>query len=221
MSSARRIALLACLALALVAFAKQEAQPPPKAFHAKTYPAVDVHADEQVAIAADPFDLADKTAFMVVPYQDNDILPIRLIISNDSDHPLNLAQMEAQFDTVNPRAKVKPFEVADLQRRLSRQLRRGDEVRVNPIPLPLPGSKPKPLVKKEWQDEIEALRFKWIVVEPHSSVSGFLFFDVRDLDHPLAGGHLYLTGIRDEHGTELLFFDIALEKYLTYRPVSH
>lgn len=221
MSSARRIVLLASLALALLAFAKQqEVQPPPKAFHARTYPAVDVHADEHVAIAADPFDLADKTAFMVVPYRDNDILPIRLIISNDSDQPLNLAPMEAQLDTVNPRAKVRPFEVADLQRRLARQLRRGDEVKLNPLPLPGSG-KPKPLVKKEWQDEIEALRFKWLVVEPHSSVSGFLFFDVRDLDHPLAGGHLYLTGIRDQRGTELLFFDIPLEKYLTYRPVSH
>ena len=86
-SSRRSLLLLLAagtLAVAL-AFGKQEAAPPPKATHAKTYPAVDAHEDEKVAIAADPFDMADKTAFMVVPYKDNDILPVRVIISNDSD----------------------------------------------------------------------------------------------------------------------------------------
>ena len=213
--------LPACFALAAVfAFAKDAAQPPPKATHAKTYPAVDAHDDEKVAIAADPFDLADKTAFMQVPYKANDILPIRVIISNDSDAPLNLSAMLLQVNAVNPRAKLAPAEVDDLQRRLARQTRRGDEQSRNPVPFPLPGRKLKPAVKKEWQDELESLRFKWLVVEPHSSVSGFFFFDVRDLEHPLAGGHLYVTGIRNESGRELLFFDIALEKYLTYRPTA-
>lgn len=212
-------ALLGCLVLAgVLAFGKQDPQPPPKAFHARTYPAVDVHTDEQVAIAADPYDMADKTAFMVVPYKDNDILPIRLIVSNDSDAPLNLSQMALQVNTVNPRAKIAPSEVDDLQRRLSRQTRRGDEPSRNPLPIPLPGKKNKSTMKKEWSDEIESLRFKWLVVEPHSTVSGFFFFDVRDLDHPLAGGHLYITGARNESGRELLFFDIPLEKYLTYHP---
>jgi hypothetical protein len=76
------------------------------------------------------------------------------------------------------------------------------------------------MVKKEWLDEIESLRFKWLVVEPHSSVSGFYFFDVRDIEHPLAGGHIYLTGIRDDRNQELLFFDVPLEKYLSYRPAA-
>ncbi|MDP9267433.1 MAG: hypothetical protein M3P27_03805 [Acidobacteriota bacterium] len=210
--------VITAVAFAKLGFAKEATQPPPKATHAKTYPAVDAHLDEKVAIAADPFDMADKTAFMQVPYKANDILPIRVIISNDSDAPLNLSQMVLQVNTVNPRAKLAPADVDDLQRRLARQTRRGDEQSRNPLPIPLPGRKMKPAVKKEWQDELEALRFKWIVVEPHSSVSGFFFFDVRDLEHPLAGGHLYVTGIRNENGRELLFFDIALEKYLTYRP---
>jgi hypothetical protein len=219
--------LLAGLALAAVfvfakpGFAKEAAQqPPPKATHAKTYPAVDAHDDEKVAIAADPFDMPDKTAFMQVPYKGNDLLPIRVIISNDSDAPLNLSGMVLQVNTVNPRAKIAPADIDDLQRRLARQTRRGDEQSRNPMPFPLPGRKMKPAVKKEWQEELESLRFKWLVVEPHSSVSGFFFFDVRDLEHPLAGGHLYVTGIRNESGRELLFFDIALEKYLTYRPTA-
>jgi hypothetical protein len=219
-NSPRRTGVVLVLLLALLAFAKNDPQPPPKAFHAKTYPAVDTHSDEKVAIAADPFDMPDKTAFMLVPYKDHDILPIRVVISNDSDTPLNLSQMDTQLTTVNPRAKVTPSDTDDLYRRLARQDRRGDEVSRNPLPIPLPGRKLKAQVKKEWQDEIDSLRFKWLVVEPHASVSGFFFFDVRDLEHPLAGGHLYLTGIRDDRGHELMFFDIALEKYLAYRPTA-
>lgn len=217
----RRVAALLCLLIALVAYAKEKAsQPPPKAYHARTYPALDAHTDEQVYIAADPFDMADKTAFLLVPYAANDILPVRIIISNDSDHALNLSQLSIQMNTVNPRAKLRPSDTDDLYRRLARQDRRGDELPKVQVPIPLPGRKLKSQVKKEWLEEIEALQFKWLAVEPHSTVSGFVFFDVRDLQQPLAGGHIYLNGIRDDRGQELLFFDIATEKYLTYRPAG-
>jgi len=215
----RPLALLAVLA-ALLAFAKDPV-PPPKVYHARTYPAVDAHPDEQVYIAADPYDMADKTAFMLVPYRAYDVLPVRIIISNDSDRALNLSQLNIQMNTVNPRAKLRPAEVDDLHRRLARQDRRGDETPKVQVPFPLPGKrKLKSQVKREWLEEIEALRFKWLVVEPRSTVAGFVFFDVRDLEQPLAGGHIYLTGIRDEHGQELMFFEIATEKYLTYRPAA-
>ena len=222
MFPARRTLALSCLALALLAYAKEkEVQPPPKAYDARTYPAVDAHADEKVYIAADPFDMADKTAFMVTPFRENDILPVRIVISNDGDHALNLSQLEIQMNTVTPRAKLRPAETDDLYRRLARQDRRGDETPKVQVPFPLPGrNKLKSQVKKEWIDEIEALRFKWLAVEPHSTVAGFVFFDVRDLQQPLAGGHVYLTGIRDDRGQELLFFDIPTEKYLTYRPAG-
>ena len=218
MFSARRTLALVLLAVAVLAYAKDKEPPPPKAFHARTYPALDAHSDEQVFIAADPFDMADKTAFMQVPYAQHDILPVRIIISNDSDHALNLSQLVIQMNTVNPRAKLRPAETDDLYRRLARQDRRGDEQPKVNVPLPLPGRKLRSQVKKEWIEEIEALQFKWLVVEPHATVAGFVFFDVRDLEQPLAGGHIYLTGIRDDRGQELLFFDIATEKYLSYRP---
>jgi hypothetical protein len=216
----RRTAAALCL-VAVLAFAKdKEAQPPRKAYNAKTYPALDDHKDEQVAIAADPFDLGDKTAFLVTPYADNDILPIRVVITNDSDQALSLSQLQLQLQTVNPKAKIDPLSADDLARRLSRQEGRPDQQKPNPLPIPLPRKKTKSTMRKEWSDEIENLRWKWLAVEPHSTVSGFYFFDVRDIDHPLAGGHLYLTGIRDERGQELMYFDIPLEKYLTYQPAA-
>jgi hypothetical protein len=45
-----------------------------------------------------------------------------------------------------------------------------------------------------------------------------LFFDVEDISQPLAGAHLYITGVRDGNGSEMMFFDIPLENYLTYKP---
>lgn len=216
--SAALLTLVLLLAPAFVALAKdKEPNPPPKAFHAKTYPAVDAHTDEKVSIAADPFDLPDKAGWMLTPYKEHDILPIRVIVSNDSDHALNLSDMQVLLTTVNPRAKVAPMAPSDLYRVLGHQEHRPDEQRPNPLPIPMP-RKQKPLVKKEWQDEIELLRFKWVAVDPHASVDGFFFFDVSDLDHPLAGGHLVFTSVRDDRGQELFYFDIALEKYLSYQP---
>jgi hypothetical protein len=34
----------------------------------------------------------------------------------------------------------------------------------------------------------------------------------------MAGAHLYVTGVLDSQGQELMYFEIPLEKYLTYRP---
>jgi hypothetical protein len=51
-------------------------------------------------------------------------------------------------------------------------------------------------------------------VEAHATQAGFLFFDVEGIDDPLAGAHLYISGVRNGQGQELIFFDISLEGYL-------
>ena len=53
-------------------------------------------------------------------------------------------------------------------------------------------------------------RFTAAAVEPHSTQSGFLFFDVRGVGQPVDGAHIYLTGVRDNNGTELMYFEIPL-----------
>ena len=57
-------------------------------------------------------------------------------------------------------------------------------------------------------------------MEPHATRGGFLFFDVEGIDDPLAGAHLYVSGLRNSQGQELIFFDIPLEKYLEHAPVK-
>ena len=62
------------------------------------------------------------------------------------------------------------------------------------------------------------MMFRAKAVEPHGTQAGFLFFDVEGIRNPLAGAKLYITGLRDGNGQELLYFEIPMEKYLTYKP---
>jgi hypothetical protein len=51
--------------------------------------------------------------------------------------------------------------------------------------------------------------FANVPVTPHSTNSGFLFFDVAGISDPEAGAHLYIYGIKS--GTqELFYFDIPM-----------
>jgi hypothetical protein len=70
----------------------------------------------------------------------------------------------------------------------------------------------KGTVGKKALDEINAAQFSAKAVEPHSTQSGFLFFDVSGLSSPLAGARFYLSGVRDAKGGDLLYFEIYFEK---------
>jgi len=215
MTRRKAVLLLAILGGAMLALGAKE-YTPPKAYPAKTYPARDEHGSEQVTIAADPYDTPDKAAAVFsTPYAEGEYLPIFLVISNDGDQTISLAKMELQLVTAN-RSKLAPATGDDLYRRFSRVKRRGDEP--SRLPVPLPRRRPDVGVKKQAEQEFDQAPFKAKAVEPHSTQSGFLFFDVQDINHPLAGAHLYVTGVRDSNGKELLFFDIPMEKYLSYRP---
>lgn len=198
-------------------FAEKQQQPLPKAFHANTYPAHESHDSEKVSVAVDPYDMPDKAAIFVVNYRASGFLPMQFIISNDGDQPVSLMDMQVELITVD-RSKIPPATVDDLYRRLGKQTRRGDEPQRNPLPIPLPRKKVKPTVSQEAQAEIEAMQFSARAVEPHALQSGFLIFDVQGIPNPLAGAHLYVHGLRDSNGKELFYFEIPLEKYLTYRP---
>ncbi len=189
----------------------------PRAFHAKTYPAHETHTMEEFSIAADPYDLADKAAIFVTPYRKQGILPVHLIFSNDGKQPVSLMDLKVELVTVR-RVKIAPATPDDLYRKLARQKRRGDEPSRNPLPIPLPRKKQSANVKQEYADEIDRLRFLARAVEAGSTQAGFFFFDVEDVSHPLAGAHLYVSGLRNADGQELFYFEIPMEKYLTYTP---
>ncbi len=210
----RSFAVFGILLTALLALAAKDFVPP-RAFHAKTYPARDEHPMEGVTIAADPYDTADKADIFSVHYLEAGFLPINLIVSNDNDQPVALTEMKVELVTVD-KVKMTPASRGDLQRRFTRTPRGGQAPRP-PLPIPFPRSTPK-VSGHEALDEFERARFMAKAVEPHSNQAGFFFFDVQGLSHPLAGAHLYISGLLDGKGSELMFFDIPLEKYLSYTP---
>jgi hypothetical protein len=193
---------------ATVALAKKEFVPP-EVHPAVTYPAHDEHQDEKVTAAADPYDTASKADIFTVRYRDYGFLPVRLIISNDGDQPIALTDMKAQLVS-GKKDRLTPADSDDLYRRLSRPQRND---RPSRLPLPFPHGPAKGAVKPGTLEEIQNAQFAAKGVEPHSTQAGFLFFDVEDLASPLAGAHLYLTGVRNSQGNELMYFEIPLDKY--------
>jgi hypothetical protein len=185
----------------------------PAAQAARTYPAHDDHPTEKLAIAVDPYDMADKAQAFRTDYNGYGYLPVFFVVTNDSDEPVALSGMKAQLITVN-RTKLLPANTDDLVRRLSHP-QRNDHPGVQ-LPIPLPTSKKvKGAVSRQTMDEINMAQFGARSVEPHSTVSGFLFFDVSDMSTPLAGANFYVTGVRDAGGNELMYFEISMEKYLS------
>jgi hypothetical protein len=212
----RIIAALLSILAALNLPADKKAFDPPRATHAKTYPAHESHDDEKVSVAIDPFDLADKAAIFRVNYKENGLLPVRVIISNDGDKSVMLNDLSIEFITVD-RRKLEPADKDDLYRRLARTGKPPGQGKPNPLPIPLPKRGQKPAVSNETMAEIDAAQFYTFPVGPHSIHSGFVFFDVSGIDNPEAGAHVYLTGMKVD-GKELFYFDIPLEKYLSYQP---
>lgn len=195
------LSVVAAFALSLAAkdFVKPTAQP------AKTYPAHDDHTNDKVAIAADPYDTSDKSKIFSLNFHQHGFLPVFFVVTNDGDQPISIANMQVTLTTAS-RAKLTPATSEDMFRRLS------NPHETTPIPIPIPQKKVKGGLSQKERDEIATSQFVAKAVEPHTTQSGFLFFDVEDLTAPLEGARLYVTGVDDAKGTELMYFEIPMEK---------
>jgi hypothetical protein len=206
--AARSVVLIICAALTVpvLVLAKTFVKPVPRT--AINYPAHDFHRDEKVALAADPYDTADKAKIFTVNFAEHGFLPIYFVVTNDGDQPVSIAKMEITLITAN-HSKLTPITTEDLYRRLSNPHTGG----TRPSPLPLP-NRVRGTVSKKQMDEIESSQFAARAVEPHTTQAGFLFFDVGGISSPLAGANIDITGVSDAKGNELLYFEIAVDQYL-------
>jgi len=201
--------ILLVLGLSLAIFAGDYKPPDlPQVFHARTYPIHESHDNERVAIALDPYFAPDKADLLHVPYRKHDLLPIRFIITNDSNEPVSLRDLKVQFITAH-NEKQEPATTDDIQRRLANQPR--TQTTTPPVPLPLP-RRSRGRISGGTQDEIEYLQFKARAVEAHGTQSGFFFFDTSGMSDPLDGSHMYISGLRNGDGQELFYFDLPLKK---------
>jgi hypothetical protein len=180
----------------------------PVAKTAINYPAHDFHRDEKVAIAADPYDNAEKAKIFTINFAQHEFLPVFFVITNDGDQPVSIANMQVKLITGH-NSKLTPLATDDLYRRLSNPQAKTSTN--NPLPFP---RKVKGGVTSEQKDEVESSQFAAKAVEPHTTQSGFLFFDIADLNSPLRGANIDITGVTDGKGNELMFFEIPMDKYL-------
>ncbi|MGA3347039.1 MAG: hypothetical protein ABSC76_19480 [Terracidiphilus sp.] len=184
---------------------------PPAVQPATAFAAVEVHEDEKVAIAVEPYDTREKAAIFRVDYLSHGVMPVRLIVTNNGDRPISLRDARILFYTADGN-KIQAAEPEDVERLMTRKERQGTKI---PLPAPLPSIKTKPKAgDKEIEQDFDTFEYQALVVEPHSTRAGFLFYDVSDLDHPLDGASLRLRELRDADGRELFYFEIPFEKYL-------
>ncbi len=210
----RRIAATCLLALvsAVPMHAADKKAPPAKP--ATQYTAFDTHANEHVTVAADPCTDAKDCSFFRLPYLQHGFLPIRVIVTNDSDTALSLDDARIQFLSAN-NDKIPAATGDDLERRLFSL--KGAAGRKIPLPLPIPPITvhDKPVDKQITKDD-QDFGFPGTTVNPHTTLAGYLFYDVRGLDDPpLKGAQLYVKMIHTLDGKKQLFaFTIPFDKWL-------
>src|SRR5664279_4491642 len=190
---------LSLLCLALPAWASDHTPPPVQP--ASAFAAVEVHDDEKVSIAAEPFDTREKASIFRVDYLGHGVMPVRLIVTNNGNRPISLRDARILFMTAAG-DKIQAAEPEDVERLMTRKEREGTKI---PLPGPLPKIKLKPKASdKDIEEDFNNFEYGALVVEPHTTRAGFLFYDVSELDHPLQGAKLHLHKLRDADGKELL-----------------
>jgi hypothetical protein len=184
----------------------------PAAKDASSYAAFDAHPDEKVTIAAEPFDTKEKEGIFRVDYLKNEFMPIRIIVTNNGDRAISLAEARINFITAEG-DRIPAAEPEDVERRMTHVSNTGRKI---PMPAPLPpmGGKPKTPDSKIEQDFAE-FEYAAIAVEPHTTRAGFLFYDVEGLGpEPLRGAKLTLRELQNADGKVMFTFEIPFDKYL-------
>jgi hypothetical protein len=168
---------------------------------ASSYAAKQTNDKVTVAVAAyDTEDLA-HTAFGKLDPNQYGVLPVLVIIQNDTDQALKLDHVEVEYTGPSGR-HVEATPAADVQTLGGPD--RPPGIRTSPLPFPRK-SKKNPL--SAW--EIEGRGFAAKMLPAHESASGFFYFQTAHQP----GSTLYLTGIKQAAtGQDVMFFEIPLDK---------
>jgi hypothetical protein len=200
--------VLSALLASTLLCAAEQTLPPAK--EATTYPAFDVHKDEQVAIAAEPFDTADKCKVFRVDYLKYRFMPIRIIVTNNGDRPISLSDARIHFFSAAG-DKILAAETEDVDRRVSLKDNKGHDIPLGGIKIHTKGKQTDNKIEQDF-DQFE---YAALAVEPHTTRAGFLFYDMDGLGaNPLHGAKLVLRELRNADGKELFYFEIPFNKYL-------
>jgi hypothetical protein len=159
---------------------------------------------EKVTIAAEPFDKEEetKTAFGKLNPNRYGILPMLVLIRNDSEETISLEDLRVEYIT-EARQRIEATPARDVAKTNSPARPR---VTPGPWPGPVPrGTRNNPL--NAW--EIEGRAFVARMLPPGETASGFFYFQAPHR----AGASLYITGLKEARSRRPLFyFEIPLDK---------
>jgi len=178
-----------CLTLPLIlafSFAAQaeKARKPVPPQPAETYPMHDHHAGEHVTIAAEPGDSKELRPDTRLDYFAHGLLPVRVIVTNDSELPISLDDARIHFISAN-NDNIPAATDDDIERRMfTLKGATGKKIPL-PLPIPVPITTGKSKVDKKILDDDDDFGFKTTTVQPHSTVAGYLYYDINGLDAPV------------------------------------
>jgi hypothetical protein len=201
----KRLALL----MSIAALAGPNKAAPPDKDHPKfemeaaaSYPSH--QTSEKVTIAASAYDSTEKahTAFgKLDPYQYG-VLPVLVVIQNDSDQTIRVDRM--RVDYVSPDGGHVEATPAQDVRYLNPT--RQPKVVTGPIPTKGPHISRKKNPLDAW--EIEGRAFAAKMIPPGQSAGGFFYFQTGHRP----GSRLYVSGVNEaSSGRELLYFEFPLK----------
>lgn len=197
-----RLALLMSIAALFGAYKAAGEDKKDAPFRAEPAASYAHQSNSGVTVGADPFSTAEKakTAFGKLDPNKHGLLPILVVIQNDSGKAIRADNLKLEYIgpdrsrvAVTPASEVKYI---------------GGPRRPNVMSGPT--GVPKVLKRKNPLDawEIEGRAFSAKMIPPGESASGFFYFEARHL----RGSRLYLTGLEEaETRKELFYYEIPFE----------
>lgn len=160
---------------------------------------------EKITIAAVPYNTKElvETAFGKVKPYEHGILPVLVVIQNNTGKAMRLDPLVARYITADGE-HVDSMPADDVIRHQGIQKRPGMPT-PNPLPIPLPrGNKKGPLNTPEIEGREWAVR----LIPPGDSAHGFFYFQANSI----RGAQLYLTGLKDAaSGQAYFYFELPLD----------
>ena len=160
--------------------------------------------NENVTVAAVAYDTEElaHSAFGKTNPNQYGVLPVLVVIQNDTGQALRMSNIEAEYIGPDNR-RIESTPAADLPYTLGGPKRPnpGGEV---PLPIPIRIKHKNPL--SSWEFEGRAFAAKMLPAK--ESANGFFYFQVK----PLPGAKLYLTGIvKAADGQGIFYYEIPME----------
>jgi hypothetical protein len=199
---------LVLLALSTAAHAdKARIPPPPRSAH--NYEMQDSHGSEHVTIAAVPGDTKETRPNTRLDYFAHQMMPIRVIVTNDSDFDVNLDDARIHVITAD-NTSLPAATLDDLDRRLF-TVKSATGTRL-PLGLPIPITVGRKDINKQIVEDDRDFGFQTTTVKAHSTVAGWLYYDMEGVDPPfLSHATLELRKVRFAgSGQALDSFEIPL-----------